>query len=110
MARESNIERRAVKFLEEAGYLTMKAGKTGWPDRLVLLRTPRHCHEHNPSFHLWIEFKQPGAPLTKAQQRRIPKLKERGEVVLIIDRPDTAIALVNRWHATAIEVVGEGMP
>jgi hypothetical protein len=103
MPRESYIERRSVKLLEEAGYLTMKAGMRGWPDRLVLLRLPAYLHDYQPSWHLWLEFKQPGAPFTKAQVRRIATLKERGEAVLCIERSDTALSLVNTWHSAALK-------
>lgn len=102
MPRESYIERRSVKILEDAGYLTMKAGKNGWPDRLVLFRLLPAFVSHRPTQHAWIEFKQPGAPLTKAQIRRIPKLKERGEVVLIIDRPEVVLSLIQSWQAAGL--------
>jgi hypothetical protein len=83
MARESHIERTSCGLM--GPWLVIKIGWEGFPDRLVIWAAGRH---------FWIEFKQPGGTLTKAQERRIPKLRARGEVVFIIDSVDEVRALL----------------
>jgi hypothetical protein len=64
---------------------TVKCGKNGIPDRLVIV---------GPCRHVWFEFKQPGGGLTPAQKRRIPKMRSRGEVVHLIDSTSDALTAV----------------
>jgi hypothetical protein len=87
--RESAIERAACKALHEESFDTEKCGKGGRPDQLVV------CF---PKCHVWFEFKQPGGRLTKAQERRIPKMRERGEVVEIIDSVELALKRARFWR------------
>lgn len=110
MARESRIEKEDVRLLEEAGFLTTKHGRGGWPDRLVLLLLPPALLERVPSPHVWIEYKQPGAPYTPAQKRMIPKLKARGEVVLTVDRVGVGLSLVKLWQKALIAHLKEVAP
>lgn len=88
-ALESAVEREGVKALEGLGYEVRKDGRQGWPDRLVLV---------GRNVHFWWEVKKrKGGRLTPAQKRVIPRLRARGETVLV--RPtleellDTAGAL-----------------
>lgn len=76
MALESRIESGACAILKTLGIETVKCGKNGIPDRLVIV---------GPCRHIWFEFKQPGGSLTPAQKRRIPKMRARGEVVYVVE-------------------------
>lgn len=74
MARERTKEKAGNLLLEAAGFTVKKLGDNGWPDDIVMRRGQ----------HVFMEWKKEvGSPLTKAQQRRIPKLRERGETVVV---------------------------
>lgn len=86
MARESHRERQGKIALEKAGFLVKKLGDGGWPDQLVLLD---YCN------HIFLEWKKVGGRLTKAQKRRIPKLRNRGELVAIVTDVEQALGCAN---------------
>lgn len=77
MPRELGIERAANDLLAALGWLQVKVGYDGWPDRLVVFA---------PMRHFWWEHKQPDGSLTRAQRVRIPLLQQAGEVVVMFDR------------------------
>jgi hypothetical protein len=81
VARESGLEARGCRALLALGFETVKCGKNGLPDRLVIT---------GPCRHIWHEWKQPGGALTPAQKRRIPKMRLRGEIVYIVDTLEAA--------------------
>lgn len=87
--RESAIERRGRDELEKAGYMTEKLGVRGLPDNIVI---------YHPCAHFFIEWKQPGGRLTALQKRRIPKLRNRGEWVAILDRWQDAVPVAKSAH------------
>lgn len=87
--REAYLERRGQDVLEEEGYVALKLGKDGWPDREVFVAATRHE---------FIEWKTPTGSLTPAQKRRIPKLRARGEVVHVIDNLAALGALIREWR------------
>lgn len=89
MARESSIEVRGCIELHGAGYPTRKLGAQGWPDRIVFLPGRQHC---------FMEWKQPGGSLTPAQRRRIIALRERGELVAVLDDWRDAVAVASSAH------------
>jgi hypothetical protein len=75
VARELGIEQRGNGLLAALGWLQVKVGFEGWPDRLVIWA---------PGRHLWWEAKRPdGGRLTPAQKNRIKQLRESGEDVFI---------------------------
>jgi hypothetical protein len=74
---ERHIEDRGTTLLVNAGCVVLKLGQDGWPDRQVIWA---------PGRHFYVEYKAPGKGLTKAQKIRIPKLREMGEPVYIIDK------------------------
>ena len=76
MARELGIEKFGTDLLSALGWLQVKVGYDGWPDRLVIWA---------PTRHFWWEVKQPDGSLTKAQRIRIPWLRDAGEIVFIYD-------------------------
>lgn len=86
--RESRIEAKGCEELERAGFPTVKLGRVGWPDRQVFVA---------PGLHVFIEWKQPKGKLTAAQERRIPKLRERGETVFVLDDWRRAVPCVRAW-------------
>ena len=90
MTLESRIEKAAVKLLEKHGFLTVKVGQQGWPDRLVILGRDRH---------FWLEMKQPGGSLTPAQKRRIPRLQAIQETVVIATSAAEALEAAAKFDA-----------
>jgi hypothetical protein len=71
---EKNLERQIVADLAFMGFLTVKVGFDGWPDRLVLLGNGRH---------IWLELKT-GSSLRPQQKVRIAQLEKEGCRVFII--------------------------
>ena len=87
---ESRIEKKIVKALREQGFESVKVGKTGWPDRFVVI---------GPGRHIWLEVKQPGGKLTPAQKRLIPWMKDLGEPVYVVDSVEEALAIAeSHWR------------
>ena len=75
--REATQEKRATNLVEAAfgpdSYV--KRGKDGEPDREVM------CGH---GLHFWVEWKTPTGDLTAAQKIRIPRLRRRGDLVLVL--------------------------
>lgn len=90
VARESSIERAGQALLREAGYVSEKRGRDGWPDREVFVA---------PGRHEWVEWKRPGGRLTPAQERRIPKMRARGERVWVVDSLPHISVLIAFWRS-----------
>lgn len=75
--RESEIENYLVAQVETAGGLTRKLswiGRTGAPDRVVILNTV-----------VFVELKAPGKVLAPHQEREHRRLTRAGALVLTID-------------------------
>lgn len=69
--------------------IAMQAGvSAGWPDYCFVL-------PHGVS--VWIEFKAPGKKPTPLQELRLTTLRERGHYAAVIDNPDAAIALLEKY-------------
>jgi hypothetical protein len=85
--REAGIEDHLIRCVERVGWLQLKIGYDGWPDRLVIFA---------PRRHFWVELKQPDGSLTPAQKVRIPKLVSAGETVFI---PDTRREITELFEA-----------
>jgi hypothetical protein len=81
---ERSIESRGVRWVESLGHVAQKVGRTGWPDRIILLGQGRH---------LWWEAKTPTGTLTRAQVVVIEKLRKRGDIVAVGDENDLRRAL-----------------
>jgi len=93
---EISIEKRAVKFLEEAGFKVEKHGKHGWPDRRV---------DVGYSVHIWLEFKRAKCScLTKAQKRRFGELQRRGELIYVVKSFTDAVETAWRIHNLAAKM------
>lgn len=96
--REAQIEKALVKRIEAIGGEIRKAqwiGRRGCPDRRVML--PRPWRQHLAKSHLdfdlgvqnpWVECKAPGEELEDHQAREIRRMREHGELVLVIDSLD----------------------
>lgn len=74
--RERDIEASAVRWARAHGWLALKIGSQGWPDRLFVRQG------HNPRFgrtvYIWVEFKRPGEKLAQLQQVRRQTLEAQG--------------------------------
>ncbi len=76
---ERDIERHLVRRAKERGGEVRKVrwvGRNGAPDRLWL--SPLY-------FSVWIELKAPGEKPTAAQLREHDRMRECGQVVVVID-------------------------
>lgn len=85
MARELGIEQRGNELLAARGWLQVKVGYDGWPDRLVIWA---------PTRHFWLEWKNEHGRLTPAQENRIPLLRRGGEVVIVLESRKEAAELM----------------
>lgn len=101
--KESAIERKGCEFLEHcvvgnAGnpilVRTIKLGDQGWPDRAVFVLVV-----YGPPSFFFMEWKQPGKKksLTPAQERRIPRLRQRGFPVCIVDSTEEAVEALRQF-------------
>jgi hypothetical protein len=81
VARElTSVEQPLVKGCEMLGWVAVKLGWDGWPDRQVIWA---------PGRHFWVETKTQSGRLTPAQKVRIEWLVRRGETVFIpASRPE----------------------
>ena len=75
MTSEKAIEDSVCSWLEMQGFICLKVGWDGWPDRCVILGSNKHK---------WVEFKTEKGHLRPQQINRIAKLHEIGETVLVI--------------------------
>ena len=85
MTLESRIEARAVKELARIGTIAIKAGRDGWPDRVVF---------YAPNRALLMEFKVPGKGPSKIQKVRIAELGDIDQDVHIVTSWQQALDLV----------------
>lgn len=72
---EKSLEKKVIADLAFQGFLTVKVGFEGYPDRLVLLGRGRH---------VWFEFKAEHGRLRPQQINRIAQLEREGDAVYII--------------------------
>lgn len=86
--RERTAERRFRWEATQDGLLVVKVGHQGYPDQLVSWGRG-HC---------WLEWKTPTGRLTRAQCRRIPEMRERGERVEVVTSVFEAWKRVNDWR------------
>jgi hypothetical protein len=86
LLREAEIERKACEYAEGLGFLPIKVGKNGWPDRLIA--TP-----HAGS--IWIEFKTQSGRLRALQKARIRQLLKLRHYVAIINTFESAKSLLD---------------
>ena len=91
MKQEKNLERAVVADLAFQGFLTLKVGFDGWPDRLVLLGNGRH---------IWLELKASEGKLRPQQKVRIAQLEQEGcRVYIIRSTSDLKAALADAVSA-----------
>lgn len=66
---ESKIETRCVQHMQSKGWLVLKFGVDGWPDR--------YCYNPIQKRTVWIEFKDFGKDVIKKalQDHRLNKLR-----------------------------------
>lgn len=88
MRRESSIEHPCCVLLEQRGWVVLKVGHAGYPDRIAL-----KCERF-----IWLEFKTATGSLTPAQARRLPKLRKLNQQVLIVDDVDELRTMLDRGY------------
>lgn len=84
---ERDIERACVAAAKKAGWVSVKVGDDGMPDRLFLRpdRPP-----------LWVEFKRKGGKLSRLQAAVIDNLRKGGHSVIVVDSVDQFVIELNR--------------
>ena len=80
---EKAIESSVCAWLAYQGYIPLKVGLEGWPDRCVILGSGRH---------VWMEFKTPEGKLRPQQVNRI-----------VCSSHTIVIAVEEHWRHAAIE-------
>lgn len=105
---EAQVEAYLVKRIKAIGGEIRKAqwiAHRGCPDRRAMLPKPWRLHLHcmfrtgfqNP----WVECKAPGEELEEHQVREINRMRNHGELVLVIDSRED----VDRYFPPKIEGV-----
>jgi len=85
--RESDIEKYLVKRAKELGGEVRKVqwiGRTGAPDRLVMLPIPSGFYTLN-KLTIWVELKAPGKKAEPHQLREHARMCKMGQRVVVID-------------------------
>lgn len=92
--RESEIEAHLVKRVKELGGECRKVkwiGRTGAPDRLVMLPVRsgnmdvKKCFERLQETTTWVELKAPGQKAKPHQLREHERMRAMGQRVVVID-------------------------
>jgi len=95
--RESDIEKRLVQRVKEMGGEVRKVkwiGRSGAPDRLVMLATHvtvAHRAHRGPEIidvegvTIWVELKAPGAKPEPHQLREHARMRKMGQQVEVVD-------------------------
>ncbi len=78
---EKAIEENVNAWLAFQGYIPLKVGHEGYPDRCIILGSGRY---------IWFEYKKPGGMLRPQQVNRIFKLREMGEGCYVIESLEQA--------------------
>jgi len=81
---EKNLERAVVEACNARGWVALKVGFDGWPDRLILTGDGRHY---------WVELKAQKGRLRAVQKVRKAMLERMGEVVLVARTAEEAFRL-----------------
>ena len=84
--RESTIEARGVALLKKLDCLTVKVGRDGYPDRLVIWASGQH---------FWWEVKAQDGRLQPTQAVMVARLGQKGERVIVGDDSE-----LERWVKT----------
>lgn len=82
---ERQIEHDFVQRMKRRGVLTVKWGRNGWPDRIVLLPG---------GVPVFLEFKRPGMTPRPLQSKRLDDLCTRDYWATWFDNADDAEAFV----------------
>lgn len=89
MIRERDIERHLVRRVKELGGEVRKVkwiGRTGAPDRLVMLRHPTsEFWRAHVLTTVWVELKAPGKKPEPHQAREHARMRRMGQRVVVID-------------------------
>lgn len=86
--RESDIEKYLVKQVKAAGGEVRKVqwiGRSGAPDRLVMLPAQYERADHRHAQTIWIELKAPGKKAEPHQAREHERMRKMGQRVEVVD-------------------------
>ncbi len=80
--RETQLEDRCVERARANGWVVVKVGQDGWPDRLFIHK--------GTGRHVWVEFKRPSVGVRSAkQQQMVADLKSYGAEAHFCDTMET---------------------
>lgn len=100
--RESAIENYLCDRVKALGGEVRKVkwiGRNGAPDRLVMLPPkPLGKGTRLPALNLWVELKAPGKKAKPHQAREHERMRNMGQVVVVID----SIELVDDWFGEVL--------
>jgi hypothetical protein len=87
--RERDIERALVKGAKELGGEVRKVtwqGRVGAPDRLLMLPVSAlRVGRWSSCRSIWVELKRPGETPRSSQLREHKRMRNKGQVVVVID-------------------------
>lgn len=86
--RERDIERYLVKRVKELGGEVRKVqwtGRSGAPDRLVMLPHGQRSGANSSIKTFWVELKAPGVKPEPHQLREHERMRKMGQRVVVID-------------------------
>jgi hypothetical protein len=85
---ERDIEKRLVQRVKELGGEVRKVkwiGRSGAPDRLVMLPPKDRYVPFAPDVTIWVELKAPGVPAKAHQLREHARMRKMGQRVEVVD-------------------------
>lgn len=85
---ERDIEKRLVQRAKELGGEVRKVkwiGRSGAPDRLVMLPPKDQFVPFAPDVTIWVELKAPGKKPEPHQMREHARMRKMGQRVVVID-------------------------
>lgn len=89
---ESAIEADACQRARDDGWLVMKAGENGWPDRVFL----------KDGVTVWIEFKTAVGKVRHIQRHRHLQIDEHGGTVFTCRTAEAAMSALRQAHDRAM--------
>lgn len=88
---ESSIERAACEAARADGWLPIKAGQNGWPDRVFL----------KDGVTVWIEFKRHDGRVSRIQAWQHMEIEAHGGRVGVCRSAEETMRLLRRHYAEA---------
>ena len=85
--RESALEQKLTRLATSMGWVAIKVGHSGWPDKVFL---------REGGVAVWVEFKRRGGRARMLQDVRIQSLHRLGQVAGVADDVKSFLDLLQR--------------